>query len=95
MKGKKTGGRVAGTPNKVTVTAKKAIADLLADYHGKGMMTEDFLALEPKDRIVIAEKLMQYVIPKMQAVAFTESDEKTRTIEDALIELSKPKDKES
>ena len=94
-KGKKYGGRVAGTPNKVSSITKAAIAELLADYQESGQLRDDFYSSEvtPKDRLYIAEKMMQYVMPKMQAVAFTEADEKTKTIEDALIELSKPKDK--
>ena len=91
-KGKKYGGRVAGTPNKVTALTKSAIAELLAGYHDSGKMQEDFDAIEdPKDRLVIAEKMMQYVMPKMQAVAFTDADEKPITIEKTLIELSKIK----
>lgn len=91
MKGKKTGGRLKGTPNIATSVNKKVISELLADYKDKGLMQEDFYALDPKERIYLAERLMQYVVPKMQAVAFTGGDEDTKTIEDTLIELSKPK----
>ena len=95
MKGKKTGGRVAGTPNKVSSVTKKVIVELLTEYHDNGMLSEDFYALEPKDRIQMSEKFMAYVMPKMQSVEFREADETSKTIEDALIELSKPKDSES
>lgn len=93
-KGIKYGGRVKGTPNKVTAISKRAISELLSEYNDSGKMRSDFFSpeLTEKDRLTLAEKLMQYVMPKMQAVAFTEADEKTRTIEDTLIELSKPKD---
>ena len=86
---------MAGTPNKVTSITKAAIAELLTDYQQSGQLRDDFYSDEitPRDRLYIAEKMMQYVMPKMQAVAFTEADEKTKTIEDALIELSKPKEK--
>lgn len=67
MKGIKTGGRQKGTPNKATAMTKGVISTLLADYSDSGMMRDDFLALDPKDRMVVAEKLIQYVIPKMQA----------------------------
>ena len=30
-------------------------------------MVRDLKALEPKDRLIILEKLMQYIIPKQQA----------------------------
>lgn len=92
MKGKKTGGRVAGTPNKATSITKAAISELLAEYQSSGKMKADFDAIEdPKDRLVIAEKMMQYVMPKMQSVAFTDADERPITIEDKLKELSKIK----
>ena len=32
-------------------------------------MEKDIEALEPKDRLQVLEKLMQYVIPKQQAVS--------------------------
>lgn len=88
MKGKKTGGRQKGTPNKVTVMSKVAIADILTDYNESGLMQSDFMLLKPIERITIAEKLMQYVVPKMQSVAMDVNSEQTKTIEDRLIELS-------
>lgn len=66
-KRKKYGGRVAGTPNKVTGKTRELIANLMTDYAQSGKMLSDFNELEPKERIAIAEKLMQYSIPKMQA----------------------------
>ena len=83
-----------GTPNKTTSITKAAIANLLTEYHDLGQLHEDFFSnqISPRDRLMLFEKLCQYVMPKMQAVAFTEADEKTKTIEDALIELSKPKE---
>lgn len=44
------------------------IADLLTNYNSSGLMESDFMQLDGKDRITIAEKLMQYVMPKMQSV---------------------------
>lgn len=66
-KRKKTGGRVKGTPNKLTALNRKAIEGVLADYNRSGLFTQDFLSLEPKDRITIAERLIQYTTPKMQS----------------------------
>lgn len=89
IKKKKTGGRVKGTPNKTTSLSKRIIADLLSTYYDTGQMTEDFVALEPRDRLTIAEKLIQYVMPKMQATSIDLSDEaKTITIEAKLRELA-------
>lgn len=91
MKGKKTGGRTKGTPNKTTVMNKRIINSLLADYSDSGLMSKDFMELEPKDRLGIAEKLMQYVMPKMQStnVDLSVNDEK-KTLEDTLADLSQP-----
>lgn len=86
---KKTGGRVAGTPNKVTSLTKAAISQLLTNYKDSGLMDSDFRSLEPKDRMMIAEKLMQYTMPKIQSVEVDLSENmRKRTIEDRLLELS-------
>lgn len=87
--GKKTGGRKKGTPNKSTMLGKEVIVSLLADYSESGLMTSDFMALDPKDRLIIAERLMQYTMPKMQATAIdlTTGDQE-KTIEDRLAELA-------
>ena len=69
MKGKKTGGRQKGSLNKTTTVGKSIITGLLSEYSESGMMHNDFLMLEPKDRMAIAEKFMQYVMPKMQATS--------------------------
>jgi hypothetical protein len=52
-------------------------------------MGRDFDSLDPKDRLAIAEKLMQYVMPKIQSVAvdLANADAKI-TIESKLKELS-------
>lgn len=95
MKGKKTGGRTKGTPNKATVMNKQLINNLLASYSDSGLMSKDFMSLEAKDRMMIAEKLMQYVMPKMQSTAVDlalTADRKT--LEDTLNELSHQPDDE-
>lgn len=87
--GKKTGGRKKGTPNKSTALGKEVIVSLLTNYSDSGLMASDFLALDPKDRLIIAEKLMQYTMPKMQATAIDlTTGDKERTIEDRLAELA-------
>lgn len=68
---------------------KEAIVSLLADYSQSGLMSDDFLALEPKDRLFIAEKLLQYTMPKMQATAIDlAAGDREKTIEDRLAELA-------
>lgn len=68
-KNKKTGGRTKGTPNKATATVRDTISTLLTDYQESGRMSDDFMKLEPRDRLIIAERLMNYIAPKMQATA--------------------------
>lgn len=62
----KTGGREPGTPNKVTAELKTWIQSMI---DGNRLQLEaDLKALQPKDRWIIIERLMQYAIPKMQNV---------------------------
>jgi hypothetical protein len=63
----KTGGRRKGTPNKTTTDLRTWISGLLDN--NREQLEVDLGALEPKDRLVILEKLMQYVIPKQQSVS--------------------------
>lgn len=63
----KTDGRVAGTPNKVTGTVKEWIAGLIDK--NRAQVEKDLKKLEPKERLQVLEKLMQYVVPKQATVA--------------------------
>ena len=72
--GQKTGGRVKGTPNKVTSTLREKIS-LFLDRKWD-VIEKDFDSLDAKDRIALFEKLLQYSIPKLQAV--TEQDEEEK-----------------
>lgn len=87
VKGKsvKTGGRVKGTPNKATVLNKKAIENLLEQYNSSGMFSQDFLSLEPRDRIMIVERLIQYTTPKMQSTSVDLSTENTECTIDVML----------
>lgn len=92
---RKTGGRQKGSVNKVTSITKAVISDLLSDYQESGLMGSDFLALEPKDRFQCAEKLMQYIMPKMQSTALDlGKQDVTITIEQKLRDLAKDPDEE-
>lgn len=82
-------GRPPGVPNKVTTLNKIIINELLDDYQKSGLMSKDFLALEPRDRMAMAERLMQYVMPKMQSTSIDfKAEETTVTIEQKLKELA-------
>ena len=93
MKGVKTGGRKKGTPNKDTAlrqaVGKEAISDLLSEYMQTERMKMDFAALDPKDRIYLAEKLFSYIMPKMQATAVDLStSQKDKSLEHRLEDMS-------
>lgn len=66
LKKTKTGGRKKGTPNKVTESTRSWINRLMED--NRGQIEEDLKALEPKERLQILERFMQYTLPKMQSV---------------------------
>lgn len=60
------GGRAKGTPNKVTATTKEWLTDLI--NRNREQIETDLKQLEAKDRLQMLEKLMQYVVPKQQAM---------------------------
>ncbi|KAB2836066.1 MAG: hypothetical protein F9K49_02555 [Caedimonadaceae bacterium] len=62
MKGKKTGGRKKGSPNKITQTTKQWVTSLI-DKNRK-QIEADLLAMKPAERVAAIEKLMAYVVPK-------------------------------
>lgn len=59
MKGFKTGGRAAGTPNKTTKEMRDLITDLSYKY-----LASDLESLEPRERAVILTRLLSYVVPR-------------------------------
>jgi hypothetical protein len=63
----KTGGRQAGTPNKITGTLKDFVANLVDD--NRQQIIDDLKALRPKERLAVLERMMQYVLPKQQSVS--------------------------
>jgi hypothetical protein len=66
---RKTGGRQKGTTNKVQRETKDWLNDLITSNHLQ--MEKDIKALEPKERLQVFEKFMQYTIPKMQSLQTT------------------------
>lgn len=87
-KGKKTGGRQAGTPNKASAAVRGVIAKILDDYFTSGTFANDIAELEPKDRVAAMEKFTAYAVPKLQSTTIDATVEKKNTIEDKLIELA-------
>ena len=99
--GNKTGGRQKGTPNKANAKFKSVIGNFLDWYMNgdpnsddpgirEGMIKKDLLMVKPYERLQIVEKLMQYTVPKMQAVS-VEAEVSTRQQKttERLAELSK------
>lgn len=59
-------GRPKGKPNKVTGEVREWIRSIIDKQ--RPQLEKDLKALEPAERWRIIEKLMQYVVPKMQAI---------------------------
>lgn len=60
-------GRPKGTPNKLTSTVREWIAELIDS--NRDQVEKDLKALKPIERVQMIERLMQYVVPKRQAVS--------------------------
>lgn len=60
----KTGGREAGTPNKITKELKTLLKDLLA--RELETLEETLDKLEPRERLEILVKLLPFVMPKAE-----------------------------
>ena len=60
-------GRPKGTPNKLTSTVREWIAELIDS--NREQVEKDLKALKPIERVQMIERLMQYVVPKQQAVS--------------------------
>lgn len=70
-------GRPKGTPNKITQDMRQWLAEVIDG--NRSQMVEDLKALEPKDRLQILERLVQYVIPKQQAVSAEVDDVRAKS----------------
>jgi hypothetical protein len=66
MQGKKTGGRVAGTPNRLTKELRTILRDMIADELDALPATLE--GLPPKERLDVVIKLLPFCLPKVQAV---------------------------
>ena len=60
----KTGGRQKGTPNKVTGLLKEWVCELIES--NKEQIKADLATLSPKDRVMMLERFLSYVLPKQR-----------------------------
>jgi len=60
-------GRPKGTPNRITGDLKKWVDELL--NNNLSTIEKDLEQLEPKDRILIFERFLQYAIPRQQQIS--------------------------
>lgn len=68
-KGTKTGGRLKGTPNKLTKEIRVVLKKIMAEELKS--IPEILNSLEPRERLELLIKLMPYVLPKIQSVNHT------------------------
>ncbi len=66
--GQKTGGRQAGTPNKLTKELRAVLKDLL--YDELMHLQEHFKALSEKERVELLIKLLPFVMPRIEAITY-------------------------
>jgi hypothetical protein len=57
-------GRPPGVPNKITAEVRSFLSDLISN--NLDQLKKDFQSLEAKDRLIITERLLSYVIPNIQ-----------------------------
>jgi hypothetical protein len=69
MTGKKTGGRAAGTPNRVTSELRKTLKEIIAgELEQMPEMLKDMPARERFDLVI---KLLPFCMPKVNTIAGT------------------------
>jgi hypothetical protein len=66
MVGKKTGGRVAGTSNKVTSELRKTLKGIIASE--LETLPTTFEQLPPKERLELLIKLLPFCMPKVNSI---------------------------
>lgn len=84
----KTGGRVKGTPNKVSAAVKEYLTAAITRYmqpaeKGSAYPTldSDLMQMQPVERVRAMATLAGYIIPKQQAISI---DEQAKIEEEAL-----------
>jgi hypothetical protein len=60
----KSGGRTKGTPNKITKDLRQILKDIVTSEIE--LMPKTLNQLDPKDRLMILIKLLDYTLPKLE-----------------------------
>jgi len=66
MRGTKTGGRQAGTPNKVTSELRDALKAIVANE--LDTLSDSLAQLPAKERLDVVIRLMPYCMPKVESI---------------------------
>lgn len=93
MKGKTNNpnGRPKGRPNRLTKEVKGIIKDILEDYANGNMdynFRDDFMQMEPGDRVKTAVKMAEFIVPKLQRTQLEDNTTRTRRIDDVISQLT-------
>lgn len=80
------GGRAKGTPNKTTSTVKEWLTQLVDA--NRMQIEKDLKTMEPAERVKVFAQLLNYIVPKQQAVSMeasiqAEYDEMTKLLQSA------------
>ncbi len=66
MVGKKTGGRVVGTPNRITIELRKTLKGIVASE--LDALPQTFEQLPAKERLELLIKMLPYCLPKVDSI---------------------------
>lgn len=83
-KGIKTGGRMAGTPNRLTFQTRQLLVDALAAEFEN--LSGTLAKLEPAQRIDAICKLAKYALPTMQTESISHAEQQAFVDPDEAIE---------
>ena len=87
-------GRTKGTPNKATIDLREWVGNFIDD--NRAQIQKDWKSLDPKDRIILFEKLLKYVLPTLQTTAIISDFDKMTDMQlDFIIEELKKTQDES
>jgi hypothetical protein len=88
------GGRPKGKPNKITGTLREWISSFIDN--NRPQIQKDWKSLDPKDRLIMFERLLKYTLPTLQATTLTVDFEKLTDQQlDEIIERLKNNNDES